>query len=156
MSIKMNGGIGGGISGIIFGMDKQTEQRIKRVPEQIHDMMESVQEILEGITKWTKAEEYIQLRLIVPRILKLLSGMEDVGADIDDLVAHLDPEKEILSINTLNQQKASLEQEKVILKNLCDQIQLSSKMIERSERDRLAQDILVRCRTLENSLKEIK
>ncbi len=137
-------------------MDNRTEQRIKCVPERIHEMVESVQNILEGITKWTKAEDYIQLRLIVPRIIKLLSGMEDMGADIDDMVARLDPDKELMSINTLLQQKAALEQEKIVLKNLCDQIQLSSKMIERSERDRLAQDILVRCRTLENSLKEIK
>jgi hypothetical protein len=137
-------------------MDNRTEQRIKCVPERIHEMVESVQNILEGITKWTKAEDYIQLRLIVPRIIKLLSGMEDMGADIDDMVARLDPDKELMSINTLLQQKAALEQEKIVLKNLCDQIQLSSKMIERCERDRLAQDILVRCQTLEQSLKEIK
>ncbi len=137
-------------------MDKQTEYRIKQVPEQIGDIMESVSKILEGITRWTKAEDYVQLRLILPRILKLLSDMEDLGTEIDNLISRLDADKEAVSISTLIQQKASLNQEKAVLKNLSEQIRLSSMVIEKSERDLLAQDILVRCQTLEHSLKEMR
>ena len=137
-------------------MDKLLEKRIVRIPEKLEDIQKSVQNILTGISKWAKEEDYMQLQLLKPRLLKLISDMEVLESEVSECLQKLsdDTEKEVTE-NQLLQQKAMILEEKAVVIKLLDDITASTKIIEKSERAGLAGEILDRCRILETSIKEL-
>ncbi len=138
-------------------MDKKLENRIVRIPDEISRIQSETQDVLDGISRWTKAEDYMQLKLLSPRLLNLISKIDNQINEIESCNAELEGDKNAeVSSAVLLQQKALLQKEKMIIEKILSDVSLSSKLIENSEKARVAGEILERCRALSLSVKEMQ
>ncbi|WP_029324658.1 hypothetical protein [Butyrivibrio sp. AE3004] len=132
-------------------------KKIADIPYEIQTLQKSVQDILTGISKWTKDEDYVQLRLLIPRLIQLLSRIDKLEEEVDGYMEAVKTDSDAnLTVVTLEQQKLLIVQEKQIIQKLLDDVSLSTKVIESSEKEVLAGEILERCRELEISMRKMK
>lgn len=137
-------------------MDRTLENRLIRIPEKIRQIQDDTTKVLDGISRWTKEEDYVQLRLLLPRLKNLISRIDALSDEIDSCLGETEGDKAAeMTVNALLQQKASLLNERSVIGKIQDDVSLSSNLIEDSERIRLSGEILERCRTFQHTVKEM-
>ncbi len=138
-------------------MDKRLEMRIVRIPDEIGRIQDETRKILEGISGWTKKEDYMQLKLLAPRLANLLAGIDTAIGETESCMVELEGDSNAaVTKNSLMQQKALLMKERGIIEDIRSDVALSSRLIEDSEKARLAGEILKRCEALRLSIKEMQ
>lgn len=138
-------------------MNKALENRIIQIPDNIVAIQNETRRILDGILRWTGEKDFMQLKLLLPRLMNLISKIDAQSKEIDECISTLEGEKNAdLTRNSLLQQKALLSNERSIIEKIRDDVSLSSKLIEKSEQMRLTGEILERCKALELSVKELR
>ncbi|MBR1671176.1 MAG: hypothetical protein IJ695_10820 [Butyrivibrio sp.] len=138
-------------------MNKALENRIIQIPDNIVAIRNETRRILDGILRWTGEKDFMQLRLLLPRLMNLISKIDAQSKEIDECISTLEGEKNAdLTRDLLLQQKALLSNERSIIEKIRDDVSLSSRLIEKSEQMRLTGEILERCKALELSVKELR
>ena len=136
-------------------MDRSLETRITSIPDRLAEVTKAAGEIFDGISKWTSGGDVFSLRLLMPRLMRLLSNMEELDAEIDETGALIgdDKEREITRLALL-QQKAILAREHELVRSLYDNICLSAEAAELSEGERIAAEITGKCASFAEQVRE--
>ncbi len=133
----------------------KTADKVRKFPDDILKIQKSLQDILTGIREWAEDEDYMQLRLLMPRFQYLLSMIEILKEEMTSALLEVKGNKDVLTEQGINSQMLALESIEGQIKSLDDSIKVSLKAIDASEKERLAADILTRCRELENASGEL-
>lgn len=138
-------------------MDKRIAGRIVKLQEETAGLHDEAGKVIDGISGWTREEDYVQLRLLIPRlknlVLKLCTNIQEAEACIKVIEGDKNAEA---AVALLLQLKAQLVKEKMILEKLQGDISLSTRIIESSEKARLSGEILERCKAFALSVEELE
>ena len=138
-------------------MDKRTADRIVKLQEDTGRLHVESGKAIEGISEWTRKEDYVQLSLLLPRLKNLVRKTGVLIQEAEGCIKELEDDKNAeTSVALLLQLKTQLVKEKMILENLQGDVSLSKKIIESSEKARLSGEILERCKAFAISVKELR
>ncbi len=137
-------------------MDSRLAGKIKSFPGEIAKIQSSLQEILDSISEWTADGDYMQLRLLLPRLSFLISMTDILKGEMKSAAELIDDEKDAATGMVIGQQLLVLENLEGQLQSMTDCIKVSVKALETSDRELLASDIIKRSRELEETMRELK
>ncbi len=153
-------------------MDAKLAGKIKSFPGEIMKIQESLQDILDNITEWTDAEDYSQLKMLMPRLsymLAMIDILEDdmksvadrLGSDVNLAVGEM--EREIPAVETGIKDSQSGEvaaetrikdpQSEVLARENLTQ-QLSALTVIKSQIENLSESIKLSVKSIETSDRE--
>ncbi len=137
-------------------MDKTLERRIVNMTDNIEDVQNKAQQILKGITEWTSHDQDVQLKLLGPRLINLVSNIDMYIEDIDCYIKELnDCEGSKVTINMLLQQKGILLNTRRVMTDIQENIDTSLMLIDNSNKVREAKEYIQRCQNLKRLAKEM-
>ena len=136
-------------------MDNRLADKIRKYPDEIAKMQDSLQDILNKISGSTEVGDDMQLRLLTPRLRYLRSMIEALKGDMNDTLSKID-ESDSVTKQIVMQQILLLDSLYGQLSGIADAISVSLKTLDESGKQVLMAEIMKRCSDLKAAAKELE